>query len=316
LYQCRSRAHIRLRQTSWSVSPMRVFVTGATGFIGSAVVKELISAGHRVVGLSRSDGGDSALRAAGAEVCRGSVEDLEGVKAAAAASDGVIHLAFNHDFSTYVANCEADRRVIEALGAALAGSDRPLIVTSGVGMGLAAPGQLAQEEDRPAASSAVPRAASEEAAAAAAARGVRVSVVRLPQVHDTTRFGLISYAVATAREKGVSAYLGDGSSRWAAAHVSDTARLYRLALERAEREATYHAVAEEGVAMRDIAEVVGRRLKTPVVSIAPQEAEAHFGWFGSFLTRDFPASSEKTRRRLGWSPTGPGLLADLERMDQ
>jgi nucleoside-diphosphate-sugar epimerase len=293
---------------------MKVFVTGATGFVGSAVVTELVGAGHQVLGLTRSDAGAQALAAAGAEAHRGSLGDLDRLKRAAAQTDGVIHLAFNHDFSTYMANCEDDRRVIAALASALAGSDRPLLVTSGTGMGAAGPGRLATEDDPPASSATVPRAASEEAADAAAAEGVNASVVRLPQVHDTQRQGLVTYAIQAAREKGVSAYTGDGANRWPAAHVSDTARLYRLALERAERGARYHAVAEEGVPMRAIAETLGRRLGLPVRSITPDEAPAHFGWLAMFATVDLPASSALTRRRLGWTPTGPGLLADLERL--
>ena len=290
---------------------MRVFVTGATGFIGSAVVADLIAAGHQVLGLTRSEAGATALAAAGAEAHRGSLEDLEGLKRGAAQADGVIHTAFNHDFSTYAANCEADRVVIEALGAVLAGSERPLIVTSGTGMG-AAPGRLVTEEDPPARATDVPRAASEEAAASVGAQGVNVSVMRLPQVHDTEKQGLVTFAIAAAREKGVSAYVGDGRNRWPAAHRLDTARLYRLALEKPEPGARYHAVAEEGVPMRDIAEAIAGRLGVPAVSIAPEEAPAHFGWLAMFASLDVPASSLQTRNRLGWSPTGPGLIADLQ----
>jgi len=294
---------------------MRVFVTGATGFIGSAVTKELIAAGHQVLGLTRSDEGATALAAAGAEVHRGSLEDLDSLKEGAARSDGVIHLAFNHDFSKFVANCEDDRRVIMALGSVLAGSSRPLIVTSGTGMAVPAPGQPAREDDATIGSDVIPRAASEEAAAAVAADRVNVSVVRLPQVHDTTRQGLVTYAIEVAREKGVCAYVGDGQNRWPAAHVLDTARLYRLAIEKAEPGAKYHAVAEEGVPLRDIVEVLGRRLKLPVKSIPPEEAFAHFGWLGMFAGHDVPASSEQTRKKLGWRPTGPGMIADLERLE-
>lgn len=291
---------------------MRVFVTGSTGFIGSAVVDDLIAAGHQVLGLTRSEAGARALEAAGAEAHRGSLEDLDSLKAAAARSDGVIHLAFNHDFSTYVANCEDDRRVIAALASALAGG--PLLVTSGTGMSASGPGQLATEDAPAASAAAIPRAASEEAAAAAAADGVNVSIVRLPQVHDRRKQGLVTYAIEAAREKGVSAYVGDGANRWPAAHRLDTARLYRLALERGERGARYHAVAEEGVPIRAIAETIGRRLGLPAVSITPQEAPAHFGWLAMFATTDLPASSALTRERLGWRPTGPGLLEDLEQM--
>ena len=293
---------------------MRIFVTGATGFIGSAIVPELINAGHQVLGLTRSDAGAQSLIAAGAEVHRGDLEDLESLRSGAAKSDGVIHTAFNHDFSKYVAICESDRRVIEALGSVLAGSDRPLIVTSGTGMANSVPGEPAREENAVASSAVVPRAASEEAAVSVAARGVNVSVVRLPQVHNTVKQGLITYAVGVAREKGVSVYVGDGLNRWPAAHVLDTARLYRLALEKKEAGARYHAVAEEGVPLRDIAEVIGRGLKVPVVAMSPEDAAAHFGWLGAFVGRDLPASSAQTQERLGWRPTGTGLLADLEQM--
>ena len=293
---------------------MRVFVTGATGFIGSAVVKELVAAGHQVLGLCRSDEKAAELAEAGAEVHRGSLEDLDSLKEGAARSDGVIHLAFNHDFSKFVANCEDDRRVIKALGSVLVGSDRPLIVTSGTGMAKTVPGQPAREDGAVIGSDVIPRAASEEAAASVAAEGVNVAVVRLPQVHDTVKQGLVTYAIAIAREKGVFPYVGDGLNRWPAAHVLDAARLYRLAIERGEPGAKYHAVAEEGVPIRDMAEVIGRRLKLPVLSIAPEEAEAHFGWLALFVGLDAPASSEQTRKKLGWQPTGPGLIADLERL--
>jgi nucleoside-diphosphate-sugar epimerase len=293
---------------------MRVFVTGATGFIGSAVVKELISAGHQVLGLCRSDEKAPALAATGAEVHLGAIEDLDSLKKGAARSDGVIHLAFNHDFSKFKANCEDDRRVIKAFGSVLAGSDRPLIVTSGTGMANTVPGELATEDGATISSNLIPRAASEEAAASLAAEGVNVSVVRLPQVHDTTKQGLVTYAIATFREKGVCAYIGDGHNRWPAAHVLDVARLYRLAIEKAEPGARYHAVAEEGVSMRDIAEVIGRRLKLPVKSIASDEAAAFYGWMAMFATHDMPASSERTQKTLGWRPTGRTLLTDLEHL--
>jgi nucleoside-diphosphate-sugar epimerase len=292
---------------------MRIFLTGATGFIGSAIVPELINAGHQVLGLTRSDAGAQALKAAGAEAHQGDLEDLESLRRGAAVSDGVIHCAFNHDFSKFVENCENDRRAIEAMGDVLVGSDRPLLITSGTGMGNAAPGQPATEDhfdlNHP-----NPRAASEKAGAAVLHRGVNVSVVRLPQVHDTVKQGLITYAVARAREKGVSAYIGDGLNRWPAAHVIDVAHLYRLALEKHEAGSRYNAVAEEGISMREIAEVVGRGLKVPAVSLSPEEAQAHFGWLAMFAGNDMPASSAHTRQRLGWHPTGPGLIADLEQM--
>ncbi len=288
---------------------MRVFVTGASGFIGSAVVQELIGAGHQVIGLARSDASAKALSAAGVGVHRGDLEDLESLRRGAADSDGVIHLAFIHDFSKYDANCEIDRRAIEALGSALIGSGRRLIVSSGTGV--VAPGRLATEEDPP--SSLIPRGASEETAAALVARGVCVSIVRLPQVHDLYKQGLITLLVDIAREKGVSAFVGDGTNRWPAVHLSDAAHLYALALEKGSAGARYHAVAEEGVRLRDIAEVIGRRLNLPVVAKSPEEAAGHFGWLGLFAAgRDVPASSTLTRERLGWLPVGSALIPDLE----
>jgi nucleoside-diphosphate-sugar epimerase len=293
---------------------MRVFVTGATGNIGSRVVKDLIAAGHQVIGLCRSDDKAPALAAAGAEVYRGSIAEPDSLKDGAARSDGVIHLAFNHDFSRFIQNCEDDRRVIKALGETLAGSDRPLIITSGTPIANTVPDQPAKEDNPIVSSDRHPRAASEEAAAAAAADGVNVSVVRLPQVHDPVTQGLITPAIATYREKGACVFIGDGLNRWPAAHVIDVARLYRLAIERAEPNAKYHAVAEDGVPMRDIAEAIGRRLSLPVKSIAREEAQAYFGWLAMFAGLDMPASSAQTRRKLGWAPTGPGLIADLEQL--
>jgi nucleoside-diphosphate-sugar epimerase len=297
---------------------MRVFLTGATGFIGSAIVAELIGAGHRVLGLARSDTGAESLTAAGAEVHRGNLEDPETLRTGAAQSDGVIHCAFDHsafgnDFSKFTEVCEKDKRAIEALGDALAGSDRPLVITSGTGMGNAVPGQPATEDhfdpNHP-----NPRKGSEVAGASVAERGVNVSVVRLPQVHDTVKQGLISYVVQVAREKGASAYIGSGLNRWPAAHVLDVAHLYRLALEKHEAGSRYNAVAEEGISMREIAGVIGRGLNAPVVSISQEEAPAHFGWLAMFAGFDMPASSAITQQRLGWSPTGPGMIADLEQM--
>ena len=290
---------------------MRVFVTGATGFIGSAVVKELIAAGHQVLGLCRDEAKAPALAAAGAEVYRGSIYDPDSLSRGAAQSDGVIHLAFNHDFSRFVQNCEDDRAIVKTLGAALAGSARPLLITSGTGLANTVPGEPAHEDNPIVGADVHPRAASEEAAAALAAERINVSVVRLPQVHDPVRQGLITPLIAMYRDKGVCAYVGDGLTRWPAAHFLDVARLYKLAIERAAPNAKYHAVAEEGVTMRAIAEAIGKRLALPVKSIAPQEAEAYFGWLARFAAHDVPASSAQTRRQLGWAPSGPGLIADL-----
>jgi nucleoside-diphosphate-sugar epimerase len=302
------------RHQNLEIQLMRIFVTGATGFIGMAVVGELIAAGHDVLGLCRSPDKAAALAAGGAEVLHGSKEDLDILKSGAARADGVIHLAFNHDFSKFKDNCEDDRRVIRALGSALAGSKRPLIVTSGTGMANGAPGQLVTEDTASVSSDVIPRAASEEAADSVAADGVNASVMRLPQVHDTVKQGLVSYAIAIAREKGVFAYVGDGNNRWPAAHITDVAHLYRLAIENAEPRARYHAVAEEGVSLKAMSETLGRRLRLPAKSIAPQEAQAHFGWLAMFMSLDAPASSAQTRKKLGWQPTGPAMLTDLERL--
>jgi nucleoside-diphosphate-sugar epimerase len=290
---------------------MRVFVTGASGFIGSAIVDELIAAGHKVLGLARSDAAAASLVAAGADVHRGSLEDLDSLRSGTAAADGVIHTAFIHDFSKFAEVCETDRRAIEAVGTVLAGSDRPLIVTSGTGVAHT-PGRLTTEEDAP--TSSIPRVASEQAAAALEAQGVRVSVMRLPQVHNPVKQGLITYLIDVAREKGVSAYVGKGRNHWPAVHRLDAARLYRLALEKGSAGARYHAVAEQGVALRDIAEVIGQRLKLPVVSKSPEEAAEHFGWLAMFAAFDLRASSALTQKWLGWHPTGPGLIADLQQL--
>jgi nucleoside-diphosphate-sugar epimerase len=293
---------------------MRVFVTGATGFIGLPLSRELIDAGRQVLGLARSDAGAKSLAAVGAQVHRGDLEDLESLRRGAAMSDGVIHLAFNHDFSQYVANCEADRRAIEALGSALVGSDRPLIVTSGTAVA-ATPGRLTTEDDPPTPSSAgIPRSASEEAAETMVSRGVRAMSVRLPQVHDRHKQGLITPLIEVARQKGVSAYVGDGRNRWPAVHLVDAVHLYRLALEKGSPGARYNAVGEEGVPLKEIANAIGRRLKLPVVSKSPEEAAEHFGWMGFFVAGDAPASSALTQRRLGWHPSQTGLISDLDQL--
>ena len=287
---------------------MRVFVTGATGFIGTAIVRELIDAGHEVLGLARSDAGAKSLVATGAAVHRGSLADLESLDKGAAAADGVIHTAFIHDFSNYGPAAEADRLAIETLGAALAGSDRPLIVTSGTL--LAQPqGSLATEEDAPNPNS--PRK-SEDAALALAARGIRVSVLRLPpSVHGNGDHGFVPHLISIAREKGVSAFINDGLNRWPAVHRLDAAHLYRLVLEKGSAGATYHAVADDGVPTREIAEAIGRGLDVPVVSKAHPAAADHFGWIARFFGIDGPASSSLTRERLGWRPVQPGIIADL-----
>lgn len=292
---------------------MRVFLTGATGFIGSAIVKELIGAGHQVLGLTRSDDGAKALQAAGAGVHRGSLDDLDSLKRGAAASDGVIHTAFIHDFSNFKASCETDRQAIEAIGSVLTGSNRPFVITSGTA--LLALGRVAVEADKPTLTSdQMPRMATNEAAAAVAERGVHVSLVRLPpSVHgEGDHHGFVPILIKLARGKGVSAYIGEGQNRWPAVHRLDAANLFRLALEKGAKNAVYHAVDDEGVSTRDIAEVIGRHLNLPVVSKSAAEAPEHFGWFAHFFSLDAPASSKQTREMLGWKPTQPRLIADLE----
>jgi nucleoside-diphosphate-sugar epimerase len=291
---------------------MRIFLTGASGFIGSAITQELLAAGHQVLGLARSEEAAKALAAAGAAVHRGALDDLDSLKRGAAASDGVIHTAFIHDFSKFKDNCETDRAAIEAIGSGLIGSNRPLIVTSGTA--LLHLGRPATEADHPnVGSDVIPRVASEEAAKALAEKGIRVSIVRLPpSVHGKGDHGFVPALIGVARAKGVSAYIGEGLNRWPAVHRLDAARLFRLAAEKAAPDAIYHGVADEGVPIRDIAEAIGRHLHLPVVSKSPEEVADHFGWIGPFFGFDVPASSTETQKRLGWKPTQPGLIADLD----
>ena len=292
---------------------MRIFVTGATGFIGTELVKELLDAGHRVRGLARSDKGAEQLKAMGAEVHRGDLEDLDSLRGGAQGMDAVVNLAFNHDFSKFAKNGEDERKAIEALGSTLE-PGKLLVVTSGIGLVSGGPGHVRTESDPPASSAAIPRQP-EDTGRVVAERGVHVAIVRLPQVHDTRKQGLVPQLTQMAREKGVSAYVGEGANRWAAAPLKDTAHLYRLAVEQTgPGVAVYHAVQEEGVALREIAETLGKGLGVPAVSLTPEKAAGHFGWFAHFAEADMPASSEWTRKTLGWQPTGPGLIEDLTDM--
>ncbi len=290
---------------------MRVFVTGATGFIGSAVVAELIKAGHKVLGLARSDAAAASLTRGGADVHRGSLDDLDSLRKGAAEADGVIHLAYNHDFSQIPAAAATDRAAIEAIGGALAGSGRPLAVACG--MTFSTPGRLGTEEDPADPNGRHPRTPNEGLALAWASRGVRVSVVRLaPSVHGDGDRGLVPILIDIARNKGASAYVSDGSNRWPAVHRLDAASLFRLALEKAPAGTRLHGAGEEGVPIREVAAVIGRRLNVPVVSKKPEEAAEHFGWMAHFIAVDMPASSARTRERFGWRPTRVALIADLE----
>jgi|SRR5579863_8305482 len=291
---------------------MRVFLTGATGFIGSAIVRELLGTGHQVLGLARSDQAAARLATAGAHVHRGSLEDLDSLRAGAAEADGVIHTAFVHDFSNLTASGETDLRAIAALGDALAGSGRPLVVTSGTAH--LPTGHLATENDSPSPKAAAKhRIASEEQTLALAARGVRSSLVRLPpSVHGDGDTAFVPTLIGVARKTGVSAYVGEGQNRWPAVHRLDAARLFRLALEKGGAGDRFHGVADEGVPMREIAATIGRHLGVPVSAKSPEEAAAHFGWLAHFVAIDCPSSSAQTRQQLGWQPVHPGLLEDLD----
>ena len=292
---------------------MRVFLTGATGFIGSHIIPELLAFGHQVLGLTRSDAGAEALAAAGAEAHRGDIEDADSLTQGAAACDGVIHTAFDHNFANFVANCQEDRRAIEALGTGLEGTTKPLIITSSTAMGSAKPGKPASE-DVFAAHSPNPRVASELAGQALSERGIHVIAMRNSQIHDPRKQGLVSDVIDLACKKGVSAYVGEGTNNWSAAHVSDTALLYRLALERNEAGARYHGTAETAISFREIAKTIGETFGLPVRSVSADEAGAHFGWLAAFASKDMSASNTLTRERLGWNPNGPTLHADIRAM--
>lgn len=289
---------------------MQIFITGATGFIGSAVIPELLAAGHQVLGLTRSQQGADMLRAMGAAAHLGALEDLDSLSRGAERADAVIHLAFDHDFSNYEANCRKDADAIAALGKPLVGSGRPMLITSAIGMGIATPGDVAKEnildlQHRN------PRIASEKAGQALLQAGVNLITIRLSQIHDIRRQGLVSYLIDAARARNAAAYVRDGDARWSACHVSDAALLYRLALEKGERGARYHAVDEEGISLRNIAHAIGERFDLPVQSVSAEQAPDYLGAMWDFATFDMPASSVLTQAALGWKPTGPGLLDDI-----
>ncbi|WP_268801135.1 SDR family oxidoreductase [Pseudomonas huanghezhanensis] len=292
---------------------MRIFLTGSTGFVGSHVALELIASGHQVLGMTRSESGAQALAAMGAQAYPGDIEDLQSLKRGASECDGVIHTAFDHDFANFIENCQKDRRAIVSLGSALEGSDRPLVITSSTAMGSALPGQKAIENffnpDHP-----NPRVASELAGLELSQRGVNVSVMRLSQIHDTRKQGLVTNVVELARKTGVSAYIEGALNSWSATHIDDTARLFRLALERREPGSRYHATAEEAISFRRIAQTIAEQLGLPVVALRTEEAAAHFGWLTPFVSKDMSASSAMTRARSGWNPQGPTLITDLENM--
>lgn len=292
---------------------MRIFVTGATGFIGSHVVSKLIGAGHQVLGLARSDAAADALIAAGAEAHCGDIEDLDSLRSGAALADGIIHTAFDHDFSKFVENCEKDRRAIEALGTSFVGTSKPLVITSSTVMGSAAPGERASEDVFNSAGP-NPRVASELAGQALLDRGVHVITIRNSQIHDARKQGLVSDVLALARNRGISSYIGESANAWSAAHISDTALLYRLALEKNEAGARYHGTAESAISFRDIAEAIGKHFGLPVRSLSTDEASDHFGWLGAFVSKDMSAANALTRQRLSWNPQGPTLLEDLRAM--
>jgi nucleoside-diphosphate-sugar epimerase len=290
---------------------MRVFVTGASGFVGSAVVKDLLAAGHQVLGMVRSDKGAEKVAAAGAEVHRGDIYDLESVKSGAAVCDAVIHTAFDHDFSKFKENCETDRKVVTAIASVLEGTDKPFVITSGVGL-VSSLGRPANEDDVPQSSNINPRVASEEAAMAAAAKGVDTYIMRLPPtVHGAGEFGFIPMVINVDKSKGASAYIGDGANRWPAVHRFDAAALYRLAIEKKPSLKVFHAVAEEGIPFKEIAEAIGKGLNLPVVSKTGDEATEHFGWFSHFAGLDCPSTATKTIEATGWSPKEPGLIKDM-----